>query len=266
MGRRTLSGTLLVLLVFLLPLFAGVTSPLAEEVDLKLVLAVDCSASVDASEYALQMGAIADAFRQDDIRAAIGSGPVGAIAITVVQWSSQDSQITVLPWTKVTPESTLQTATLIAALDRRTSDGATSISAAIRHSARLLDTSPYTAFRETMDISADGRNNNGPTVTALRDAVTASGRTINGLAITNVDRTLDIYFRRDVIGGPDAFVIKALDYDDFAQAFRRKLLREIQYVPVADGLPDTHHKQAAAFGLKARSVMSDVRGERHINP
>ena len=51
--------------------------------------------------------------------------------------------------------------------------------------------------------------------------------TINGLAITNEMRGLAEYFRLSVIAGPDAFVIAANDYDDYARAILEKLRREI---------------------------------------
>jgi hypothetical protein len=38
---------------------------------------------------------------------------------------------------------------------------------------------------------------------------------------------LETYYRENVIQGPGAFVEIADDYDDFARAFLRKLLREI---------------------------------------
>ena len=44
---------------------------------------------------------------------------------------------------------------------------------------------------------------------------------------TNVDYyDLETYYREKVIHGPGAFVEIANDYDDFARAFLRKLLRE----------------------------------------
>ena len=53
------------------------------------------------------------------------------------------------------------------------------------------------------------------------------GITINGLAILSDDPRLDIYYRRSVIGGQDAFVEVAHDFTQFATAIRQKLIREI---------------------------------------
>ncbi len=45
---------------------------------------------------------------------------------------------------------------------------------------------------------------------------------------TNIDYyDLETYYREKIIHGPGAFIEIANDYDDFARAFLRKLLREI---------------------------------------
>ncbi len=64
-----------------------------------------------------------------------------------------------------------------------------------------------------------------------RAMANASGVTINGLAIVNEDPGLLAYYRDNVRLGPGSFVVSALDYTDFAEAMRRKLLREIEYRP-----------------------------------
>ena len=61
------------------------------------------------------------------------------------------------------------------------------------------------------------------------------GITINGLAIFNDDMKehthppggLENYFRRNVIGGPDAFVMVADNFEAFGSALVRKLAAEI---------------------------------------
>lgn len=202
-------------------------------VDLQLILAIDCSYSVDEREYNLQIGAIGDAFRRPDIQQAVGQGPSGSIALSLLQWSSEYSQSMALPWTRVTPQNAAAVGAEISSLPRLTADGATSMAAAVYASIDHFNQSAYQSARRTIDISADGRNNNGPYMPDARDFATAGGITINGLAILLEDPTLDYYFRNNVIGGPGCFVEKATDYEDFRRAIRRKLLREIQYLPVA---------------------------------
>ena len=61
----------------------------------------------------------------------------------------------------------------------------------------------------------------------IRDWVVASGITINGLAIIGPDDGLPDYYRDNIIGGPNAFVIPAKSFKDYPDAIRKKLLREI---------------------------------------
>ena len=61
----------------------------------------------------------------------------------------------------------------------------------------------------------------------MRDFAVLSGVTVNGLAIVNDEPYLEDYYRHHVIGGPGAFVMAAADYQDFVEAIRRKLLREL---------------------------------------
>ncbi|MDJ0683148.1 MAG: DUF1194 domain-containing protein [Alphaproteobacteria bacterium] len=204
-----------------------------ERVDLLLVLAVDSSYSVDDAEYALQIEALGAAFRHPEVIDAIASGPIGAIAVAVVQWSGARNQETVVPWTLVTPRSAPGLGAVISAIPRSSADGATAMAAAIRHSTALFDQAPFSALRWTIDISADGRNNVGQEVARARDAAILQGATVNGLAILLEDRTLDVYFKRYVIGGPGAFVITAKNYTDFRRAIVRKLVREIRLTPVS---------------------------------
>ncbi len=51
--------------------------------------------------------------------------------------------------------------------------------------------------------------------------------TVNALAILNEVPTLRFYFEKHVIAGADAFAMAANDYDHYAAAILRKLIREI---------------------------------------
>ena len=57
----------------------------------------------------------------------------------------------------------------------------------------------------------------------------ARGVTVNGLAIVNEDPGLLQWYRDWVIAGRGSFVLAAADYSDFAEAIRKKLLREIAW-------------------------------------
>ena len=198
------------------------------EVDLVLVLAVDCSYSVDSTEYRLQMEGIARAFETADVQRAIRQGAFGRIAVTVMQWSDDESQAVVVPWTVVDGEATARRfAAAVSAAPRQLAEGGTAIGAALRVAAGLSLAAPFSPVRRVIDISSDGRNNRGDVVETSRDAVVAQGITINALAVLNEWPTLDKYFEQRVAGGPYHFVMVANDYAAYAEAIYRKLLREI---------------------------------------
>jgi hypothetical protein len=200
----------------------------AVEVDLALVLAVDCSYSVDAAEFRLQMLGLAEAFRRPEIQRAIGNGILGRIVVALVQWSDERKQTFSVPWTLIAGGGdAAEFAALLEATPREVAEGATAIGAALRYCAGLLRTSPVSAARKVIDISSDGRNNRGIHPTVARDRILAEGMTINGLVILDEWPTLDIYFEQQVVGGPDHFVIAADDYDAYGEAIYRKLLQEI---------------------------------------
>lgn len=198
------------------------------EVDLALVLAVDCSYSVDRTEFRLQMEGIAAAFRDPKVAKAIASGPIGKIAVTLFQWSSDQSQIVAVPWLVIDSRKTaMEFADRIAATPRLTADGGTSISAAVQFGADLISVVPARPLRRVIDISADGGNNNGFRPEIARDDAVARGITVNGLAIINEVPYLDKYFQRYVTGGAGTFVVVANDYAAYREAILRKLILEI---------------------------------------
>jgi hypothetical protein len=203
-------------------------------VDLALVLAVDSSASVDESEYAVQRGGLAMAFRDAEVIEAIRSGPFRRIAVAVVEWAGHAEQAIDIPWTLVEGESgALALADRIDAIERQILTGATSIAGALTFANTMLLTAPFEASRLVVDLSGDGRNNQGPPVDTVRRTVVAGGVTINGLAIVNEHPTLNYYFEDRVIGGTAAFVEIATDYGDYPRAIRRKLIREIRTLNIS---------------------------------
>ncbi len=218
-------GSLVVALGLLLPLPAGRAQN--EEVDLALVLAVDCSFSVDAREFALQMEGLGRAFMTAEVKEAIAQGVRQRIAVAVVQWSDDLNQKTVMPWTVIASGADADAfGQQLLNMPRSLSEGGTSISAALLFSATLLQSAP-SAERMVIDVSADGRNNSGPQTGPVRDRLVAAGITINGLTILNEWPTLDSYFENNVAGGPGHFVMPSADYDSYGEAILRKLLREI---------------------------------------
>ena len=197
-------------------------------VDIELVLAIDCSYSVNSGEFDLQRQGLAQAFESAKVLRAIQGGPRGVIAVIVVQWSSQESQVVAVPWTLVyDAASARRIAQAIRSAPRLTADGATSISAMIEMGIALFAANGIAGDRQVIDISADGSNNNGRPMPLLRLYAEINKVTINGLAIIDERPELESYFEYRVITGPGAFVITANDYAAYGDAITRKLLREI---------------------------------------
>jgi hypothetical protein len=196
-------------------------------VDMALVLAIDCSFSVDASEFRLQMQGLGKAFLQPEIQRAIRSGPNGQIAVAAIEWSDETNQLVIVPWRIIaTNKDAGDLGAILSVMPRRLAEGGTSISMALQYSANLLAEAPAND-RRVIDVSSDGRNNIGPPVNLMRDRVVAQGITINALTILNEWPTLDTYFDRYVVGGEGHFVIPSNDYVAYSEAIYRKLLREI---------------------------------------
>ncbi len=222
-GRGTVLASILCL-----GLTAAPAAQTSYPVDLELILAIDCSYSVDAGEFALQKIGLAEAFRHPAVVAAIQAGARGAIGVAVVQWSGAANQSTVVPWTLVTgADSAATLAARIEAAPRMTQEGATSISAVVAYGIGLFEANRLTGARRVIDISADGRNNTGHRIRAVAPLAAISGVTVNGLAILNEVPTLRFYFEKYVIAGRDAFAMQADTYDYYAVAILRKLIREI---------------------------------------
>ena len=214
--------------------FLGLTgAPAAETarpVDLELVLAIDCSYSVDDREFELQKIGLAEAFRNPAVLATIQAGEHRSIGVTLVEWSGPGTQTVVIPWTTVTgAASAAALAARIEATPRVAQEGGTSISSMIEYGLTLFDANRLAGARRVIDISADGRNNTGHRISKVVPLAILLGVTVNGLAILNEVPTLHYYFEQQVITGPDAFVIEANDYDSYAVAILRKLIREIGF-------------------------------------
>lgn len=221
--KTFLAGLAIAIAALLAP--ARATQPVAIE----LVLALDCSASVDSSEYALQLEGLVLAFRDPDVLAAVEAlKPLGA-AIVVMQWGGPGESIVSVPWTHVAGARDAKAFGYLIGLVRRWHyASSTSIATAIREGARLLDGNEFEGHRRVIDISGDGPENGGFDLAALRQGALRSGIIINGLPIEGDEKDLAQYYEERVIGGPDAFVEKARDFEDFARAIKAKLLRELR--------------------------------------
>lgn len=206
----------------------GLPARAETNVDLQLVLAVDASGSVNDARFELQKRGYAAAFRNPQVVKAIASGGEQAIAVTMMQWTGPFLHVQVVPWTLIEDAASAKAfADAIARSERELFGGGTSISGAIDQSLFLLSQSPFKSQRRTIDISGDGANTSGRSITRARDDAVRAGVGINGLPILSLDPFLDRYYYDYVIGGPGAFMIPAANYENFADAVLKKLILEI---------------------------------------
>lgn len=223
-------------------LLAATPARAQEQVDLLLVLASDVSRSVDTRKFELQRQGYADALSNPRVIEAIRSGPHGRIAICFVEWSGQTSQKVVIDWTIVSDAASARKISDQMLELPRTFADRTAISAGIDFAVSQLERAPFRAARRTIDVSGDGTNNSGRDVGQARDEALAKNITINGLVIlsdsplpwnpehTNPPGGLGEYYRKNVIGGPGAFVMVAENHDSFGQAIVKKMIAEIAWL------------------------------------
>jgi len=231
-----------VVLVAMAHLHAATASAQDLPVDLELVLAVDVSGSIDAEEARQQREGYVAALADPGVVQAVRSGFHRRIAVAYLEWASGDYQRLVLDWTLIEDDASARAFAGRLAVNPRRTARWTSISAAIDAAVPMFDDNGYAGDRRVIDVSGDGPNNRGRSVTAARDDAVARGIVINGLPILNdrqqpfdlptpMELDLDSYYYENVVGGPGSFVIPAKDFTDFRAAILSKLIREI----AADG-------------------------------
>ena len=233
MKRRTaLMGSLAALAA---PQSARAQTP----VDLQLVMAVDVSRSIDEVEAELQRRGYIEALTSPRVIDAILSGEHRRIALCYTEWAGTHYQVVVIDWTAIDSPAAARGFADKLAEAPRTSQSWTAVGAALAHAAHRFDNSGFDSRRRVIDISGDGRTNDGPPAELIRDKLVTQGFVINGLPVmmnrTNFGRPpdtgLDKYYEENVIGGPGSFMIVAANFDDFGRAVRSKLVREISVAP-----------------------------------
>ena len=197
-------------------------------VAIELVLALDASASMNNEDFALQIGGIAQAFRDPLVHAAIARAPNG-VAIAIMQWGGPNESAVVVPFRRLLSSQNADAfADEAATVTRKLQASTTSISTAITHGVRIMESNSFAAQRLVIDVSGDGRDTDHEALARARDLARENGVTVNGLAIESEDQGLTAYYRAEVMTGANSFVVRAADFEDYVQAFREKLLEELR--------------------------------------
>jgi len=192
--------------------------------DLALVLAVDISGSVDPDEYRIQMDGLAAALRDPTVSEALVRAEA---AVTLVQWTGRTRQTVSVPWTRIAGFRDAEAlAQAVETAPRAWRNFSTAIGEAMAFAVERFETGPD-CRRRILDISGDGRSNEGIAPRRMHPALAAAGIVVNALAIEESEDDLTGYFWENVIRGPGAFVVTANDFAAYPARIRQKLLREI---------------------------------------
>jgi hypothetical protein len=199
--------------------------------DLALVLAVDTSGSIDDAEHRLQTVGLAAAFRDPEVLAALDAA--GTVLVAAIFWGEKNAPRDILGWHAIRDRFDAARFAALVEHRPRIAGGMTHLGAALDAALDILEDPGLCATRAVINVSGDGRDTGNPPwyrgdpVGAARTRAAAQGVTVNGLAILSDEPDLDAYYRLEVITGPGAFVMEVDSIADFAEAIRRKIIREI---------------------------------------
>ncbi len=233
------------LLATVLSMVAG---SVAAECRQALALGIDVSGSVDGSEYRLQLDGLAAALQQPEVTQLVLSDITAPVRLAIFEWSEPGHQRLLLDWTPIRSANDLEgIAALLNSTTRSTAPQGTAVGSAMLFGADLLSQQSE-CWKRTLDLSGDGKHNLGTHPREAKDALQASGITINGLVIGADDPThgdkryvqvgeLSAYYNAWVILGVDAFVEVALGFEAYEDAMTRKLIRELQGLVLSDARP-----------------------------
>ena len=221
-------------------------APASTECRQALALGLDVSGSVDLREYWLQRNGLATALEDPEVAAAFLAVPDAPVSVMVYEWSGSFYQRELYPWVSITsPDNLSRIASRLRDDKKVGGKNSTAIGAAVLHAGHAFQ-EVAECWKRTLDLSGDGKNNDGPGPEMLADETVLGGVTINALVIightggSTVLPQVDVaelvsYFQQNVIRGPGAFTEVALGFEDFELAMKKKLLREVD-VPAFSGL------------------------------
>ena len=178
----------------------------------------------DRREYQVQMSGIADGLRDPIVSDALVRGRA---ALSLVQWAGHGRQGLVVGWQRMHSAADVAGfAARVERADRLAAGSATAIGEALEFTTAAFTGAPACS-RRVIDISGDGRSNEGVAPHLRRAHAVQAGVTVNALVIDTRGDGLTDYFLQNVISGAQSFAITAASVDEFAGKMRLKLYREL---------------------------------------
>ena len=197
----------------------------ATPVGLELVLAADVSGSIDNTEYGYQKTGYKNAFLDASVHAAIAS-ITGGVAVTYVEWSGAAQQSVRVGWTLLQNAADAIAFGNAIGASTRAFNHMTAVGNAIQYSQNLLNTNTYVGARRIIDVSGDGRTNEGINTAAARNAAYADSIKINGITI-GTESGLQAFYQNNVVTA-NGFHLHATGFQTFEDAIKRKIVAEIK--------------------------------------
>jgi hypothetical protein len=195
----------------------------AAPIPVELVLAIDASGSINATNYNLQRSAYQNV---------LGSSLIttdGTIAIGVVEFGANVQTVFAMTLIdSVAAKNSLLAA--IAGMNRNgINTGATAIGSAINASQALLAGFDHANGNQVIDVSTDGQNNTGASVSDALAAANGVGTVVNCLAVGPGANCGFINTTANL--GLGAFSESAVDFNAFEAALTKKIAQETGQVP-----------------------------------
>lgn len=216
--------------------------PIPLDTDFNVVTAVDVSDSITRHDEWLQYSGLARGVVDAAFLARVAEGLEQRIGFLAFTWSSGGQFEVIVPWTVI---ETRADAERVAALfdaapriDRRgygsyrpsglaaPKAGMTDIAEAVTAALDLAMAAPFVARRSVINILSNGVDNDGQDPTVVRDQAIRLGVTINGVVFGG-RQDLPDYFRRNVVGGPGAFLMTVAKPADLPKALEKKFWQDL---------------------------------------
>lgn len=211
----------------LAPIVASATlalAPAARACEVALAFAIDVSGSISDQDYRIQMRGLAEGLRDPMVSYALARGDS---AVMVLLWSGTREQLVAIDWRQMNSEVDVAAfSAQVENLERPWRQSATAIGEALEASAAAMTRAPI-CDRYVLDISGDGRSNEGALPELQRNALTAVNLTVNAIVVDTHGGDIHDYYESSVIHGPDAFAVVVRNIEDYAAQMRRKLYREL---------------------------------------
>lgn len=178
----------------------------------------------------MQRGGLAAALIAPEVKKAFFANPL-PVALAVYEWSGRYNQEMLVEWRVIRgPADLIDVAESIGRSKRSHNEFPTAMGYALGFGGNLLARAPKCLF-QTLDMAGDGENNEGFGPAQAYREFPFANVTVNGLVVNAADYeaevTLISFYREEVLRGPGAFLEIAQGFEDYENAMRRKLEREL---------------------------------------